>query len=265
MLEENATSRRARVPDRGTHKPGAARSAAGGGRGHRKARTRLRRPRRGGGTPPHARRSAARRRGRAARLSRFLALPRAFRIACHPRRLAARGRHPPGPGPTPAPAPRATLTDPCGSRGRSAVTQPASAGKAPSFGAENDGPRASGARALNAAAAAALAPSEAAPHLRREASRRGGRPCPNTGRRRGSPGTGERGGAGPPGALSDATRTASSIGRKTANSVACGRVCGSNVRERCSRRPEHRPWQEPTRRGASPTCPGNASAGAACG
>lgn len=100
MLEENATSRRARVPDRGTHKPGAARSAAGGGRGHRKARTRLRRPRRGGGTPPHARRSTARRRGRAARLSRFLALPSRF-----PHRL------PPPPACCSRPAPAGPRTD----------------------------------------------------------------------------------------------------------------------------------------------------------
>lgn len=239
MLEENATSRRARVPDRGTRKPGQRAPQRAGDAATKSAHTAAAAlTRRGGGWDGPPTRRCNPEAGRTARLSRSL-FSRAFRIACHPRRLAARGRHPPGPGPTPAPAPRATLTDPCGSRGRSAITQPGSAGKAPSFGAENDGQRATGARALTAAAGT-LAPSEAAPHLRREANWRRGRPCLNTGHRCGSPGTGERRRAGPPGALSDATRMASSIG-KAANSIACGRVCGSNVRERCSRRPEHRP------------------------
>ena len=195
VLEENATSRRARAPDRGTQTRG------GALRGER-------------GTRPRERRTALA--GRAPR--RPLAFPLGLsRIGCHPRRLAARGRHPPGPGTRPAPAPRATLTDPCGSRGRSAVTQPPSDGKAPSLGAENGANAAddtTGRAPYAAANAAALAPSEAAPRLRREATRTRDRPCLNTGHRRGSPGTGERGRAGPPGALADATRMASSIAKQ---------------------------------------------------
>lgn len=138
VLEENATPRRARAPATGAPTtPGGGALRSGRGTRPPKARTLPRRPRRGGGTPPHP----AHGRRDAPRGSLSLARPRCFwHIVCgHPRRLAARGRHPPGPGPRTAPAPRTTLTDPCGSRGRSAVTQPASAGKAPSIGDENDG------------------------------------------------------------------------------------------------------------------------------
>ena len=232
VLEENATSRRARAPDRGTQTRG------GALRGER-------------GTRPRERRTALA--GRAPR--RPLAFPLGLsRIGCHPRRLAARGRHPPGPGTRPAPAPRATLTDPCGSRGRSAVTQPPSDGKAPSLGAENGASAAddtTGRAPYAAANAAALAPSEAAPRLRREATRTRDRPCLNTGHRRGSPGTGERGRAGPPGALADATRMASSIAKQ--NEPTASRA---NARHSCSRRHERRPCRETTRRGSLSDVPG---------
>lgn len=140
VLEENATSRRARAPATGAPTtPGRRAPQRTGDAATKSAHTAAAAPTRRGDAPPPSQPTGGG--TRRAALSRSLARPRCFwHIVCgHPRRLAARGRHPPGPGPRPAPAPRATLTDPCGSRGRSAVTQPASAGKAPSFGDENDG------------------------------------------------------------------------------------------------------------------------------
>jgi len=214
VLEENAPSRRARPHDRRPF-PGAARSAAGGDAAGKPTRAAAaRRRRRGRRTPPAPTprriRSGTRRAapgsparpGAAPRCllvpsssaaARFASVPRGF-PRLPPRRLAARGRHSPGPETRAAPTPRSQRNRyACGSRGRSAVTQLDSVGRA--LGHRQGGRTDESARRGHAPRSRRRRRprpkrASASPRERREANWRGGRPCLNTGRRRGFPGTG---------------------------------------------------------------------------
>ncbi len=205
MLEENATSRRARPHDRRPF-PGAARSAAGGDAAGKPTRAAAaRRRRRGRRTPPAPTprriRSGTRRAapgsparpGAAPRCllvpsssaaARFASVPRGF-PRLPPRRLAARGRHSPGPETRAAPTPRSQRNRyACGSRGRSAVTQLDSVGRA--LGHRQGGRTDESARRGHAPRSRRRRRprpkrASASPRERREANWRGGRPCLNTG------------------------------------------------------------------------------------
>ena len=196
-----------------------------------KQRHRRRRPLLG---PPHAG-TTPQKNSALLLLSCPLRAPFSSLVARPPHRpCAARGRHTRGgvsPGPRPAPTPRRGVGPPENSQGHAAVTQPGFGTRKPREpdvsrarwgGSDGQAGHATHGRHNHRRPPSTLLPpffahgdtegKRTPQHARREANWKGNHPGPNTGHHRRPPlEWGAHSRAGPPGALSDATRMASSI------------------------------------------------------